>query len=56
MKDSLDDSLHFPLCIETVLETPGMSSKVMDGPEALQSPGTSEDWKQTWDRGDKEVE
>lgn len=43
MKDSLDDSLHIPSCIATVLATPGTSSMVMDGHEPLEHNGTSED-------------
>ncbi|TDH10820.1 hypothetical protein EPR50_G00079050 [Perca flavescens] len=43
VKDSLDDSLYIPLCIVTVLGSPGTSSKVMYDPEPLGHPGTSED-------------
>ena len=54
MKDSLDDSLHIPLCIATELGSPGTSSKVMDGPEPLGFIETSEDRKQAKDRGDRD--
>lgn len=47
MRDSLDDSLHIPLCIVTVLGAPGTCSKVMDGPELLGYTESLEDWKQT---------
>lgn len=47
VRDSLDDSLRFPLCIVTVLGAPGKRSKVMDDPEP------PEDWRQSEETQDE---